>query len=237
MLYSNGHKVTMSVLLGLGALGLAGWYYWPTDPEQQATKNEIEKREASHSGFLRSTNASRSGAFTSEETRVIRTPQYNFNIVDNARKAWTYYKEKNDLIANMTNGTNVFVNQATIRPVMQQKPGLLQLPSAEGWASAFGDIANVTYDIQGGYPAETMTNSWRDQYGDAGGFPTEGRPNPVLEELYVGNPWGPGGQLFRAVGNEHRDPGYADNKPTGILKTPRSDASTRLKNRVKFKPQ
>ena len=227
----------MTTLIALGALGLAGWHFWPSENQSQQSKNEIELREASHSGFLRGTNASRSGAFTSEETRVIRTPFYNFNIVENARKAWTFYKQKNDLIADMTNGVNVMVNQATIRPVSQQKPGLLQLPSAEGWSEAFGDIANATFDIQGGLPAEMMTASWRDEYGDAGGFPRVGRPNPVLEELYVGNPWGPGGQLFEAVGNQHRDPGYADSKPTGILKKKRSDANTRLQNRVRFQPQ
>jgi hypothetical protein len=152
----------------------------------------------------------------------------------NFRAAWRYYKEKNDLIANMTNGVNVFINRATVRPTMQKKPGLLQLPSKEGWSDLFGDIPNVTYDIPGGLPGESMNHSVRDPFGDSGGFPREGRPNPVLNELYVGNPWGAGGQLFEAVGNQHRDPGYADYKPSGILKKPRSDAHTRLQNRVSF---
>lgn len=224
----------MTELIAIGALGLAAYQFWPSSKKEREDKNAIELREASHSGFLRSTNASRSSVIASEETRVIRTPQYNFNILENSRKAWQYYKTKNDLIANMTNGASCLVNQATIRPTMQKKPGLLQLPDEAGWGDSFGDIANVTYDRQSGLPAEMMTTNWRDEYGDAGGFPREGRPNPVLNELYVGNPWGPGGQLFKAVGNEHRDPGYADQKPSGILKKQRANAGARMEKRVKF---
>ena len=227
----------MTTLIALGALGLAAYHFWPkigaeTDEDE---KNLIELREASHYGFLRATNSSRTSTLASEETKVIRHPQFGADIMENFRAAWLYYKKKNDLIANMTNGASSFINRSTVRPSMQKKPGLLQLPSEEGWADSFGDIANVTYDIPGGYPAEYMNyNNARDQNGDSGGFPREGRPNPVLNELYVGNPWGAGGQLFEAVGNQHRDPGYADNKPSGILKKPRNDAHTRLQNRVKF---
>lgn len=226
----------MTTLLAIGALGLAAYHFWPSysQSESQPTKNQLELREASNYGFLRGINSSKSSVIASEETRVIRAPRFGSDIIENAQKSWKYYKEKNDLIANMTNGRNVFINQATIRPTVQKKPGLLQLPNKEDWSAAFGDIANATYDVDGGIPAEMMTATWRDEYGDAGGFPRNGRPNVVLEELYVGNPWGAGGQLFEAVGNQHRDPGYADNKPTGILKKPRSDANTRMQNRVKF---
>ncbi len=228
----------MTTLIALSAIGLAAYHFWPSSgvkASEAQLKNQIELREASHTGFLRATNSSRTNNLASEETRVIRNPKFGANVLDNVRSAWTYYKEKNDLIANMTNGANVLINQATIRPNMQKKPGLLQLPSREGWAEDFGDISNVTFDIDLGVPSDLMTVNWRDEYGDAGGFPREGRHNVVLNELYVGNPWGPGGQLFEAVGNQHRDPGYADYKPTGILKKPRSDAHTRLQNKVKFK--
>lgn len=225
----------MTELVALVALGLGTYHFWPYKVNKTTeSKNEIELREASHTGFLRGTNSSRTSTVASEETRVVRNPTFGSDIMENSRKAWRYYKNKNDIIANLTNGVNVLINQATIRPTVQQKPGLLQLPSAEGWSDSFGDIANVTYDIPAGFPAEMLTKNWRDEYGDAGGFPRVGRPNPVLEELYVGNPWGPGGQLFVAVGNEHRDPGYADEKPKGILKKQRGDAHTRLQNRVKF---
>lgn len=226
----------MTTLIALGAIGLAAYHFWPTNGGETNSpeKNIIELREASHSGFLRATNSSRTNTLASEETKVIRHPKFGADIMENFRSAWLYYKQKNDLIAEMTNGVNVFINRATVRPSMQKKPGLLQLPSAEGWAGAFGDVANATYDIPGGLPGESMNHNVRDQFGDSGGFPREGRPNPVLNELYVGNPWGAGGQLFEAVGNQHRDPGYADNKPSGILKKPRNDAHTRLQNRVKF---
>lgn len=226
----------MTELIAATALGLAAYFLAPpTKSPNTQPKNEVELREASHSGFLRSTNASRNSVIASEETRVIRNPHFKGgDVLPNARKAWTYYKQKNDLIGTMTNGVNTLVNQATLRPTMQQRPGLLQLPSREGWQESFGDIANVSYDIEGGYPSEMMTGNWRDEYGDAGGFPRVGRPNPVLNELYVGNPWGAGGQLFEAVGNQYRDPGYADTKPTGILKKSKLDANVRLKNRVRF---
>lgn len=225
----------MTELIAATALGAAIYFLAPQGQKSETNKNALELREASHSGFLRSTNASRGSAVTSEETRVIRNPNFRpADVLNNARKAWTYYKEKNDLIAHMTNGANVLINQATLRPTMQQRPGLLQLPSREGWQSQFGDIPNVTYDINSGAPAEMMTGNWRDEYGDAGGFPRNGRPNPVLNELYVGNPWGVGGQLFKAVGNQYRDPGYADNKPTGILKKQNLSAGVRFQNRVKF---
>ena len=225
----------MAELIALVALGLGGYYLAPSYGDDTEEKNALELREAHHTGFIRGTNASRSGQVTSEETRVIRTPQYSMaSVLDNAAKAWKYYKEKNDFIAQMTNGVNVLINQATIRPTVRQRPGLLQLPSREGWEEQFGDIANVTYDIDSGEPADMMTLTWRDQYGDAGGFPRDGRPNPVLDELYVGNPWGPGGQLFEAVGNQYRDPQYADAKPSGNLKKPKLPSRVVYQNRVRW---
>lgn len=226
----------MTELIAIAALGLGAYYLAPSySVESTGDKNALELREAHHTGFIRGTNASRTGQVTSEETRVIRTPNYSLgSALNNAAKAWAYYKEKNDFIANMTNGVNVLINQATIRPTVRQRPGLLQLPSREAWSDKFGDIANVTYDINSGEPADNMTLTWRDQYGDAGGFPREGRPNPVLNEMYVGNPWGPGGQLFEAVGNQYRDPQYADAKPDGVLKKGKSPARILYQNRVRW---
>lgn len=186
-------------------------------------------------GFLRGTNTAKSGLIASEETRVIRTPTYNINqqVRENAAKAWLYQKEKNDMIANMNNGAAIFINRGTIRPNNQKRPGLLMVPTREGqWGQAFGDIANVTYDVDSGVSADLMTQNWRDQYGDAGGFPREGRSQVVLNELYTGNPWGPGGQLFEAVGNQYRNPGYGDTVPTES--TP---AISKLKKRVTFSNQ
>lgn len=232
-------KSKMTTLVAMAAIGLAGYYLAPSsEPLNQNEKNAIEIREAMHGGFLKNVNTSHTQSVISEETRVVRTPHYNkFDVRQNAADSLMYFKKKNDWIANMTNGVNCLINQATIRANLRQRPGLLQLPSAEGWAGAFGDIANVTYDIDGGYPAEMMTGTWRDQYGDAGGFPRDGRPNPVLDELYVGNPWGAGGQLFVAVGNQFRDPGYFDEKPEvpkkkGGMKRP--GAREQLQNRVRF---
>lgn len=50
------------------------------------------------------------------------------------------------------------------------------------------------------------------------GAPRYGRSNIVLNELYNGNPWGAGGRDFIAIGNQHRDPGYAENTLKPILK-------------------
>ncbi len=230
------------VILAVGALGLAGYYLSPSYStnniiDDQDEKNALELREAINYGFLRGTNSAKVGIVASEETRVIRTPTYNLNQVrENAGKAWLYQKEKNDLIARLNNGAAILFNRGTIRPDNKKRPGLLMVPTREGdWGNAFGDIANITYDIDTGIPPDQMTTNWRDQYGDAGGFPRDGRSQPVLNELYTGNPWGPGGQLFIAVGNEYRDPGYGDNpgKDMGILPD-EVPAMLKVKKRVSF---
>jgi len=235
-LFSNGKNPIMSVLIAVGALGLAGWYLAPsTTPKIDLnTKNQRELREAMHTGFLRGVNTSKTNTISSEETRIIRNPSFGTDVRGNAGKAWLYYKEKNDILGKMSSGANVLINQSFIRPSLQKKPGLLALPNKADWGEAFGDIPNATFDIPAGMPAEMMTKNWRDQYGDAGGFPRNGKPNVVLNELYVGNPWGAGGQLFQAVGNQHRDPKYADTPPSGILKKPKGTAPDRYKARVKF---
>jgi hypothetical protein len=229
----------MITVVSLAALGLAGYYLTPeysSNDEQLDTKNEQEIREAMHTGFLRGQNTTKFNILASEETRVIRNPNYALNETrENAAKAWKYYKERNDMIAKSTNGAAILINRGTIRPNNQKKPGLLGLPTKEGkWGQQFGDIANAYFDIDSGIPADQMTRNWRDQYGDAGGFPRDGKPNVVLNELYVGNPWGAGGQLFEAVGNQARNPGYADVPPTGYTKPDPVPAAVRLKNRVKF---
>jgi len=226
----------MSILIAVGALGLAGYYLAPsTTPKVKADeKNQKELREAINYGFLRGVNTSKTNVIASEETRIIRNPTFGSDVRGNAGKAWLYYKEKNDLLGNLSNGANVIINSAFLRPTLQKRPGLLQLPSKEGWGEAFGDIANVTYDIDAGLPAETNNFNYRDQNSDMGGFPRNGPPNIVLNELYVGNPWGVGGQLFEAVGNGYRDPKFADVPPSGILKKEKRSAGQRLKTRVKF---
>ena len=229
----------MASLIGLTAIGLAGYYLAPSysSNDKAQEKNALELREALNHGFLRGTNTARTGVIASEETRVVRTPTYNKGqVLENAQKSWLYQKEKNDMIAHMNNGAAIFINRGTIRPSNQKKPGLLQLPTREGdWEAAFGDIANVSYDIDSGLPPDQMTTNWRDQYGDAGGFPRNGRPQVVLNELYTGNPWGVGGQLFEAVGNEYRDPKFADHPPKdpGILPD-QTPAIYKVKKRVQF---
>lgn len=237
----------MTELIALASLGLAAYYLAPSYSANGDTKNGVsernalEMREAMNYGFLRGTNTAKTGIIASEETRVIRTPDYNKNQVrENAAKAWLYQKEKNDMIAHMNNGAAILYNRGTIRPSNQKRPGLLMVPTKEaGWGEAFDDIANVTYDIESGIPADQMTTSWRDQYGDAGGFPREGRSQVVLNELYTGNPWGAGGQLFVAVGNQHRNPGFGDNSPGASRndfnnQADPTPASVKLKKRVRF---
>lgn len=229
----------MASLISLAALGLAAYYLTPWQPPNENTENKnlLELREASNYGFLRGANTAKSGVIASEETRVIRTPTYNKGqVIENARKVWLYQKEKNDMIARMNNGAAIFMNRGTIRPNNQKRPGLLQVPTRKGgWESAFGDIANVTYDINDGIPADQMTANWRDQYGDAGGFPRNGRPQTVLNELYVGNPWGVGGQLFKAVGNQYRNPEFGDTPPKDPGISPNEPpAYVKVKKRVHF---
>lgn len=223
----------MSEILAIAALGLAGYYLAPSY-NSTVEKNELELREASHTGFLRSINTAGNGTIASEETRVIRNPHFGPNVMENAKKSWKYYKEKNDKLASIGYGVNALINQGTLRPDTRKKPGLPQFPSREGWGEMFGDLPNATFDIEGGIPADQMTFNWRDQYGDAGGFPRDGRPNVVLNELYVGNPWGAGGQLFEAVGNQYRDPGYADVKPDGLTAKQEASSNTIVKKRVQF---
>lgn len=237
----------MAELITLASLGLAAYYLAPvysTNGDSKngvSKKNAMEMREAMNYGFLRGTNTAKTSIIASEETRVIRAPDYNKNQVrENAAKSWLYQKEKNDMIAHANNGAAILYNRGTIRPSNKKRPGLLMVPTKGGdWGRAFGDIANVTYNIESGVPPEQMTTNWRDQYGDAGGFPREGRSQVVLNELYTGNPWGAGGQLFVAVGNQHRNPGYGDNPPESarndfnnlVDSTP---SSVKLKKRVRF---
>lgn len=225
----------MTALAAAVALGTAGYYLIRTEPTNQQSDNDMELREAMHTGFLRSANVRNGAGISSEETRVVRTPHFRGRQVrENAALSWKYYKNKNDELASIGFGVNNLINRQTLRPDNRKKPGLPMFPNKEAYGGEFGDLPNATFNIPGGIPAEQDTFSWRDQYGDAGGFPREGRPNVVLNELYVGNAWGTGGQLFKAVGNEYRDPHYPDNEPSGILPENTVPSMVRFKKRVRF---
>jgi len=225
----------MTALATAIALGTAGYYLIGDDSanQKQASKNDMELREAMHTGFLRSANVQTGAGISSEETRVIRLPGFRGRQVrESAGQAWKHYKERNDQLASIGFGANNLINRQTLRPDNRKKPGLPMWPNREAYGPAFGNLPNATFDIPRGIPADQNTFNWRDQYGDAGGFPREGRPNVVLNELYVGNPWGTGGQLFEAVGNEYRDPQYADNPPDGRLPVDEVSSMTKFKKRV-----
>lgn len=227
----------MTEILAVAALGLAGYYFAPSylSESEQQTKNQLELREANHTGFLRRNNTSGNAVIESEETRVIRNPRFSpTDVMQNASKSWLYFKEKNDKLASIGYGVNALINAGTLRPDVRKKPGLPQFPSRDGWGEMFGNLPNATFDIDSGLPADQMTFNWRDQYGDSGGFPRDGRPNVVLNELYTGNAWGVGGQLFEAVGNQYRDPQYPDNPPEASEKVTKENANTIMKKRVHF---
>lgn len=228
----------MLELVAVGALGLAGYYLAPSSkPKSVPNAMDDELREAWHTGFLMSPNTSNADSIRSEETSVVRAPRVSSkNAKIDAMRTLAYYKQKNDIIANLGNGANVHINRSFLMPNNRQKPGILILPSKEGFGDKFKDIPNATYDLDSGISGELMTSMYsRDQYGNAGSNPVAGRTYDMPSALYQGsNPWGPGGQLFVAVGNEHRKPENLDNRPVGILKKPASDPIGKLNKRVKF---
>ncbi len=228
----------MLELVGIGALGLAAYYLAPSTTKPTRTnKLDDELREAWHTGFLMSPNTSNADSIRSEETSVVRAPRVSSkNAKIDAMRTLAYYKQKNDIIAELGNGVNVHINRGTLMPNNRQKPGILILPSKEGYGDKFRDIPNATYDLDSGISGELMTSMFsRDQYGTSGSNPVAGRSYVFPSALYNGtNPWGPGGQLFVAVGNEHRTPEKLDNRPLGILKKNPSQPLEKMKKRVKF---
>lgn len=229
----------MLELVGIGALGLAAYYLAPSNVVSSTKHSHLddELREAWHTGFLMSPNTSNANSIRSEETAVVRAPRVSSrNAKIDAMRTLAYYKQKNDIIAELGNGVNVHINRGTLMPNNRQKPGILILPSKEGYYENFKDIPNATYDLDSGISGELMTSMFsRDQYGTAGANPVAGRTYDIPSALYgASNPWGAGGQLFVAVGNEYRTPEKLDNRPVGILKKNPSQPLEKMKKRVKF---
>lgn len=227
-------------LLGLIALGTGVYYFFPEyislGDSKASNRNEMELREASTTGFLRGANLSKSNVIASEETRVIRAPVNSSKIspLEIAKGFWTYVKEKNDMLYELGYGEKSLENRGVLRANIRQKPRLLMLPSREGKWANFQNLPNANFNVDSGPNADELTTTWRDQYGNAGGFPRNGIPYISPNVLYSGNPWGPGGQLFVAAGNQYRNPDYIQNDPSGHVPYPKEAANDRLRKRVHF---
>ena len=213
------------------AVGFAGYAYQaslPSDRPLANVKQEFagnsEQREAMHYGFLRSANRG-SNIIDSEETRMIRTPDATPDPMINAAQWQAYHYAKNNQLGKMYSYGQALDNRKILRYDYKHKSRLLQLPNAEGFAQAFANVPNALFDRRTAEtPLDNRLDLFRDPFGQSGGAPIQGRSNVVLNKLFVGNPWGAGGQQFIAVGNQQRDPQYADNQPTGILRNTDRDA-------------
>lgn len=254
MLQSNGHMkkpIRMLVLPAIGAIAFAGYVAGSENeetPVQAASQikdrqfgsrsnQNLEQREAMHTGFLRSANRG-SNIIDSEETRAIRPARGSSDPRFTAGEWQQYHYEKNNKLGYMASWARALDNLKILRYDYSHKPGLLMLPNLEGF-SEFQNVPNAKFDRRSAQaPWDERIDLYRDPFGTSGGAPIQGRSNVVLNKLYVGNPWGAGGQQFIAVGNQHRDPGYADHKPTGILKNNDADATMpsiqKLQQHVRF---
>ena len=234
----------MLVLPAIGAIAAAGYVYnsgqnqqqKPAEPAEKYGKNS-EQREAMHSGFLRPANRA-ANILDSEELRAIRPAGGSVDPRLNAAAWQEYQYNKNNVLGEMYGYGRALDNLKILRYDYSKKPGLLMLPNREGYEE-FAALPNAMFDREfAATPLDERIDLYRDPFGNAGGAPLQGRSNVVLNKLYVGNPWGPGGQQFEAVGNQHRDPNYADDKPTGILKNTDRDADMpaveKMKRRVRF---
>lgn len=233
----------MLVLPAIGAIAAAGYVYQSglqqpkTQQQSKFSNRNSEQRECMHSGFLRSANRG-SNIIDSEETRAIRPANGSPDPMFNAAEWQEYQYAKNNKLGELYGPKSVLDNLKILRYDYRKKPGLLQLPNFEGY-SRFAVVPNAKFDRHSAAePLDERVDLFRDPFGQAGGAPVQGRSNVVLNKLYVGNPWGAGGQQFKAVGNEFREPGYADTRPTGILKNNDADAGMtsmeKLQNRVRF---
>lgn len=194
-------------------------------------RNEL--RECNHSGMLRSANRATNTVW-SEETNVIRTPTPHSNSpLDTGLSWYGYFLKKNNIFGAMY-AERALDDLKILRFDYKNKPRLLQLPNKEGYYR-FSDLPNATFDNNSSKtPLYNKPWLFRDPVGTSGGAPRYGRSNIVLNELYNGNPWGAGGRDFIAIGNQHRDPGYAENTLKPILKNKGSSIppSRKLKKRV-----
>lgn len=202
----------------LGALGVAIYVFAPESGHttEQKSKMEIEVRESKHTGFLRSANRSNE-VVHSEETAIVRPARGRDSPLDTAAKWQVYHYTKNNILGTLGSWGGALNNLGIIRPDYRKKPGLPGLINHEGFHD-WDAVPNAWFDRQSAAtPPENMPHLNRDQFGNSGGTPQQGPSDVVLSKLYVGNPWGVGGQDFIAVGNQYRQPGYG-NKPTSILK-------------------
>lgn len=232
----------MLTIPAIAAIGAAGYIYnsqhQPSETRPAAVyARNSEQREAMHTGFLRPANRA-SNVLDSEEMRAIRPAAGSVDPRMNAAAWQEYHYAKNDKLGEMYSYGRALDNLKILRYDYSKKPGLLMLPNREGY-SEFSSVPNAMFDRPyAATPLDERVDLFRDPFGDSGGAPLHGRSNVVLNKLYVGNAWGPGGQQFQAVGNQYRDTGYADAKPTGILKNPDADAGLtsveKLKRRVQF---
>lgn len=177
--------------------------------------NEI--REAFHTGFLRGANRSSNG-IRSEETKMI-FPNFSIDPLINAMKSTAYVLQKNNILGELYSKGGVFNNMKILRVDYSRKPRLPELPNKEAYGEAWSDVPNVTYDRPfAATPPENKMWLNRDQYGHSGGAPRDGRSYLEPNIMYYGNPWGAGGEAFKAVGNQHFNVNFTGHERKGILK-------------------
>jgi hypothetical protein len=191
-------------------------------------------RESNHNGFLRSANVA-TNTIWSEETNRVRTPNANLSSPMQYAREWAQvFYAKNDILGQMYSWGTALDNIKILRPNYANKPRLMELPNREGFRR-FDNLPNVNYDRTfSDVPMDNRLQYYRDPFGTAG-TPTKGHSNIILSELYNGNPWGAGGRDFIAVGNQHRDPKFNQNRPRSCLKTGHpGHPLNKMKQRVKW---
>lgn len=204
------------ILVSLATLLIGYWFMkQPRQPGNTAIISEI--REAFHTGFLRGANRSSNG-IRSEETKMV-FPSFSVDPLVNAVKSTYFTLTKNNILGELYSNGGLFNNMKILRVDYSRKPRLPELPNKEAFGEAWSDVPNVSYDRpSAATPPENKMWLNRDQYGHSGGAPRDGRSYLEPNIMYYGNPWGQGGQAFKAVGNQHFDAQFSGTKRKGILK-------------------
>lgn len=191
------------------ALGLAGAAFAAVAMSQRSDGDMIGEKSESWddiedftNGRSRDRNLYPGKTLTSETARIIRPIGTGVQHPEHVAKTWTNYHRAYEAATraiahnNADGGNNMRIGRNDINKRVR-KP---HLPDRESY-SAWEVVPNATFEHENSadvYP--DMDYSWYDdQTGDAVAVP--GAPHYIhTAQEYVGNPWGPSGQLYNADG-------------------------------------
>jgi hypothetical protein len=191
----------LPMVLAAGALGAV----LMQRPSEKTTDqdNEHDDTEKFMLGRSRDKNLMPGKTLIAENVRIIRPTMTGIQHPVDAADEWDEYHRKYENVAHELSNANYAGgdNARYFRNDINKRVRRAHLPDRESF-SEWGVLPTTTFEYEnhpGSSPYPDIDYSWYDdQTGET--MAVEGAPHYIAKQEYLGNPWGPSGQLFNTEG-------------------------------------